>query len=123
MLAIKERPIARAKRSWLEDVMTRWAAGRVLWLCLPLSIVVFAVRWYVVRELLVLWLFFCALFGAGLLVVIAAFLVGEAVESTVLWTGAKVCCYCRQIRSLASAHNWLSALAPADSPSGKRTVR
>lgn len=115
------RPTVLAIRRYVGRATRARLSRKLFVLGLVLSICIFATKWYALRELLVMWLLFCVLFGVVLVVLALAFVVGEAVETVAIQVATTIrSCY--HHIPLPSVRNWLGTLAPANSLKGKNAL-
>jgi len=88
--------------------------GKAFWLVGLVAISVLGAASYGVRELFVAWLAFSALFAAGSLLVIAAYVVGAVVEWTIGRTRTHVRRACGGFSSAHIQRQYLVAVAPGN---------
>jgi hypothetical protein len=95
--------------------------GKAFWLVGLVAISLLGAASYVMRELFVAWLAFSALFVAGSLLVIAAYVVGAAVEWTIQRTRTQLRRACGGFSSAHIQRQCLVAVGPGNQ--ANETVR
>lgn len=107
-----------ARRTLRTDRNRAAHALRASWVAVLAVLCLVGLRWYVVRELIAAWLFFSVLFAAGVILVLAAFLTGEAVERAALWSWTKLRGYCQWTPSTPRGREWVEGLASTHDAGG-----